>query len=94
MSPDRPKRLLFDVYVPGEISAGLRDHEERIIVEFGSGDPLGEPGEFAKEMTAFLREWYDTRGVVFLGDEEYFFLEKRKARLRRKLEKEKKKCRS
>ena len=53
----------FDIYVPGEYSAGIRGFTDAITVMVDSGDPGGIPGEFEEFIIEALAEWYDG-GVV------------------------------
>ena len=56
----------FEVNVPSEYSAGIRGFSDSITVIIGSGDPGGEPEEFAKEMRKFLENWYDGGKITII----------------------------
>jgi hypothetical protein len=56
-------KLEYAVDMPSDMSAGLRGFTDTIIVNVESGDPGGEPGEFAQYMRDCLAEWFDGAGV-------------------------------
>jgi hypothetical protein len=56
--------LKFHVYFPGELSAGLREYSETVVIYLESGDPGGEPREFQEYMRKALAEWYDGAKVT------------------------------
>ena len=51
--------IIFDVNNPGEYEAGILGYSDTVTVRVESGDPGGEPGEFAECMTQALIEWFD-----------------------------------
>lgn len=60
---ERAKTWKFEVDHPGERAAGIWSFEDTVKVTVESGDPGGEPGEFEKDVRAFLLEWFDGAGV-------------------------------
>lgn len=52
-------RLNYCVLHPGELAAGVRGYSETVTVTVESGDPGGEPGEFAGALWVFLKDWFD-----------------------------------
>ncbi|MDD2869632.1 hypothetical protein [Neomegalonema sp.] len=65
------RKMVYDVYVPSEYSAGIRGFTDTVTVIIESGDPGGEKdGEysFVEEMRKFLNEWYDGGKVEVLSD--------------------------
>lgn len=59
----------YDVYDPGEYSAGIRSFHEVITVTLESGEPSeNNEGEFAEYVRQQLAEWYDASDVVLEGD--------------------------
>lgn len=63
-------KLIYEIYHPGEHAAGIVGFSDTIEITVESGDPGGEPGEFAEFMRYSLHEWYDGAGVI-LKREEY-----------------------
>lgn len=55
--------LKFAVSFSGECDAGLLPFSDEITVEIASGEPGGEPGEFADFLCEALAEWYDGASV-------------------------------
>jgi hypothetical protein len=49
----------FGVYYPGERAAGIHSFSDGVEVSLRSGDPGGEPGEFAEHIRSALEEWFD-----------------------------------
>ena len=60
----------FDVYLPNELSAGIRAYSNTITIkcEF---DPTGEEGEFQKYMQTCLSEWFDGAKVTDITNQAY-----------------------
>ena len=56
--------LTFDIYFPGEFAAGLNSYTETVKIAVESGDPGGEPGEFAEHVRKALAEWFDGARVA------------------------------
>lgn len=52
-------KITYDVYVPSELSAGLRGFSDTITVTVESGDPGGTKEEFIEHIRESLAEWYD-----------------------------------
>lgn len=63
MTIPKPMTLQFEVNMPSELAAGLRGFTDTVTVTVESGDPTGEPGEFAQYMRDCLAEWFDGAGV-------------------------------
>jgi hypothetical protein len=49
--------LVFDVYMPSELQAGLRGFTDTIRVTVESGEPGGSRGDFIEHMREALTEW-------------------------------------
>jgi hypothetical protein len=54
-----PAEYLFSICDNGDPAAGLMPRNDDINIIVYSGDPGGEPGEFAKHMRQALADWYD-----------------------------------
>lgn len=59
MKGTQPAILEFSVDMPSELSAGLRGFTDFVTITVESGDPGGEPGEFAQHVRDSLAEWFD-----------------------------------
>lgn len=60
-------KLVFDVYFPGDYSAGMLPFSDTVTIQCESGNFGGEDeGEysFKAAFLDFLREWYDGAGVA------------------------------
>lgn len=55
----KQKWFKFSVYIPSELSAGIRGFSDTVAVIVYSGDPGGDPGEFEAHIKESLMEWYD-----------------------------------
>lgn len=53
------KEYKFDIYFPGDMSAGLWSYSDVVAVTVDSGNPGGEEGEFEQWLVEFLGEWFD-----------------------------------
>lgn len=65
----KPMSITYDVFFPGDKNAGLHAFGDTVTVTIASGDPGGEPDEFAEWMLQSLREWFDIAGVQIRKDE-------------------------
>lgn len=61
-------KIAFYVDFPGERGAGLHSYTDIVRVSVESGDPGGEPNEFADHIRQALAEWYDGASVELLAD--------------------------
>jgi len=61
------KKYKFEIYVPPEVSAGIRGFSDIITIEVESGDPGGVPGEFEKFMEDAFLEWFDGARIEEIG---------------------------
>jgi hypothetical protein len=59
-----PLKLEYVVIWSAEPGAGTYGGEENITIIIDSGDPGGEPGEFAADLGKFLAEWFDASVVT------------------------------
>jgi len=57
-------KLIYQVYNPGEPGAGLSAYSDTVTVTVESGNPGGEPGEFAELMRQVICDWYDGSRVT------------------------------
>lgn len=57
------KKLVFNIHMPSELSAGLRGFTDTVTIFVESGDPGGVPGEFEEHCKEMLQEWYDGAGI-------------------------------
>ena len=64
------KTLKFFIEVPDDLAAGIVGYTEEIALRVESGNPGGEPGEFAGSIKQTLSEWYDGARVQFEEIEE------------------------
>lgn len=60
-------KLNYCVYHPGDHSAGMWGYSETVTLTVESGDPGGDPGEFAETLRQRLAEWFDGAKVI-LGE--------------------------
>jgi hypothetical protein len=60
-------KISYDVYHPGERSAGINAFEDTVTIHIDSGDPGGEDDEFAEHMRQSLADWYDGAKVKIEG---------------------------
>ncbi len=61
-------KLVYEIGMPDELSAGIRGFTDEITITVESGDPGGESGEFASFMHDYLKEWYDGANVVLVSE--------------------------
>ena len=59
-------KINYLVEMPDDFSAGLRGFTDTLEITVESGDPGGDPGEFAEFMRQSLAEWFDGAGVTIL----------------------------
>jgi len=57
-------KIVFDIYMPGDFSAGIAGFSDMVSIEVDSGDPGGDAGEFKEHMKQALVEWYDGAKVT------------------------------
>lgn len=62
--------IRFEVTVPSDPSAGMMGFTETVTVSLDSGDPGGEPGEFAAYLYQTLRDWYDGGRIDYIQEED------------------------
>jgi len=58
-NPASQARYYYEVVAPGELGAGIRGFTDSVTVLLESGNPGGDPGDFAGHIRSVLREWYD-----------------------------------
>lgn len=51
-------KLKYSVYMPSELSPGLRGFNDFITITIDSGDPGGLKDEFADYFLESLKDWY------------------------------------
>jgi len=52
-------KTTYEIENAGDSEAGLPAYQEEVQINVRSGDPGGEPGEFAEYMRVALAEWFD-----------------------------------
>lgn len=57
-------KIVYNIYVPSELSAGLRSVSDTVTVIVESGMPGGSKGEFQEHIKKSLEEWYDGGAVI------------------------------
>lgn len=57
-------KIIYRIDMPSELAAGLEGFTDIVEITVESGDPGGEPGEFAQAMREALCEWYDGARVT------------------------------
>lgn len=65
----KPLNIEYRIVRHGERGAGIRPYTQTITVTVKSGDPGGEPEEFAEELQSFLADWFDGAEVELLPSE-------------------------
>lgn len=63
----KPLTLRYRIYFSGELVASFYPFDDDVVITVGSGEPGGEPGEFAEHMRQCLAEWYETNQVELIG---------------------------
>jgi len=61
-----PLVLRYQVQFEGELAAGLWPYSDEVVVIVDSGNPGGEPGEFAEWIRQAIAQWYDGAAVTLL----------------------------
>jgi hypothetical protein len=59
-----PLKLEYVVLWSPELGAGTYGGEENITIIIESGDPGGEPGDFAESLKDFLKNWFDASVIT------------------------------
>jgi hypothetical protein len=60
------KKYKFDIYFPGDTSAGLHSYTDEVEIIVDSGNPGGENEEFEEYMKQCISEWYDGSKVTII----------------------------
>jgi len=63
----KPLVLHYRIHIPPEPAAGLPGGDDEVTIIVESGNPGGEPGEFAEYMRQCLAEWCETDQVELIG---------------------------
>ena len=58
------KTFVYEIVHPGERAAGIDAFTDVVTITIESGEPGGEPGEFAQFMRDCLADWYDGARVT------------------------------
>ncbi len=62
-------KYVFAAVHPGEPGAGITGFTDTVMIILESGDPDGDPGDFAGHLKSTLAEWYDGAKVTEIESE-------------------------